>query len=98
MQLEEGDRIILFTDGAYDARSPGGERFGLDRLREILTRQATPPKWPSYLMRLIETYEAGMPDDDLLIAEIAFLRRRSVSSVTGDELPVSRPEVVGARA
>jgi hypothetical protein len=49
-------------------------------------------------MRLIETYEAGMPEDDLLIAEVAFLRRRSVSSVTGDELPVSRPEAVGARA
>jgi hypothetical protein len=98
VQLEEGDRIILFTDGAYDARSPGGERFGLDRLREILTRQATPPKWTSYLMRLIETYEAGMPEDDLLIAEVAFLRRRSVSSVTGDELPVSRPEAVGAWA
>lgn len=98
VQLEEGDRIILFTDGAYDARSPGGERFGLDRLREILTRQATPPKWTSYLMRLIETYEAGMPEDDLLIAEVAFLRRRSISSVTGDELPVSRPEAVGVRA
>jgi hypothetical protein len=98
VQLEEGDRIVLFTDGAYDARSPRGERFGLDRLRDILARQATPPKWPAYLMRLIETYEAGMPEDDLLIAEISFLQRRSISSVTGDELPVSRSEALGARA
>lgn len=98
VQLEEGDRIVLFTDGAYDARSPRGERFGLDRLREILSRPAAPPSWPAYLMRLIETYEAGTPEDDLLIAEIAFLRRRSISSVTGDELPVSRSEAIGARA
>ncbi len=98
VQLEEGDRIVLFTDGAYDARSPRGERFGLDRLREIMSRPAAPPKWPAYLMRLIETYEAGTPEDDLLIAEIAFLRRRSISSVTGDELPVSRSEAIGARA
>jgi hypothetical protein len=96
--LEEGDRLILFTDGAYDAKSPGGERFGLDRLREILRRPTAPPNWTQFLMNLVETFEAGMPEDDLLVAEVAFLNRRSISSVTGDEAPIPRMRVSGANA
>ena len=91
VRLEEGDTMILYTDGAYDARNPKGERFGLDRLREILQRSSAPPSWTQYLMRLVETFEAGMPEDDLLIAEVSFFSRRSLSSITGDDLPLSAP-------
>ncbi len=92
VQLEERDTLILFTDGAYDARSPGGERFGLDRLREILRRPNPPVRWSQYLIRLVETFEAGLPEDDLLVAEITFTQRRSMwSSVTGDEPPLPAP-------
>jgi phosphoserine phosphatase RsbU/P len=97
VRLEEGDRIVMFTDGAYEARSPRGDRFGLDRLREILQRQSAPPSWPQYIMRLVETFESGMPEDDLLVAEIAFMHRRSMSSVTGDDLPVPAAASAGAR-
>jgi hypothetical protein len=97
IQLEEGDRIILYTDGAYDAKSPRGDRFGLDRLREILQRPTAPPSWTGFLMNLVETFEAGMPEDDLLIAEISFRSRKSVySSVTGDDVPVPRSSFTGA--
>ena len=87
IQLEERDTLILFTDGAYDAKSPRGERFGLERLREIVSRPVAPPRWTQFLMRLVETFEAGMAEDDLLIAEVAFLQRRSVSWITGDAPP-----------
>ena len=96
VQLTEGDRLILFTDGAYDAKSPNGERFGLDRLREIIRRPSAPPSWTRFLMNLIDTFEAGLPEDDLLIAEITLVQRRSLSSITGDDLPVSRREMTGA--
>lgn len=97
IHLEEGDRVILFTDGAYDAKSPRGERFGLDRLREILRRPAAPASWTHFLMNLVETFEAGMPEDDLLVAEVSFRSRKSVSSsVTGDDLPVPRSNLAGA--
>lgn len=93
--LEERDTLILFTDGAYDARSPRGERFGLDRLREILRRPNPPVRWSQYLVRLVETFEAGLPEDDLLVAEVTFTQRRSVwSSVTGDEPPMPAPAAV----
>ena len=98
MRLEEGDTLVLFTDGAYDARSPRGERFGLDRLREILQRPSAPPRWTQYLMRLVETFEAGMPEDDLLIAELTFVSRRSLSSITGDDLPQTARSYAEARA
>jgi hypothetical protein len=98
VRLQEGDTLVLFTDGAYDARSPRGERFGLDRLREIMRKPAAPAQWTKYLMRLVETFEAGMPEDDLLIAEVTFLQRTSVSSVTGDDLPVPARRRVEATA
>lgn len=98
VRLDEGDTIILYTDGAYDARNPRGERFGLDRLREILQRSSAPPSWTQYLMRLVETFEAGMPEDDLLIAEVSFFSRRSLSSITGDDLPRSAPVPAGGAA
>lgn len=37
-QLEPGDRIVLFTDGVTDARSPGKEFFGEARLVDLLVR------------------------------------------------------------
>jgi serine phosphatase RsbU (regulator of sigma subunit) len=90
LQLNERDTLILFTDGAYDAKNPRGERFGLEQLRDTIARPVAPPKWTQFLMRLLETYEAGVAEDDLLIAEITLLQRRSVSHVTGDALPLSR--------
>jgi hypothetical protein len=98
VRLEEGDTMVLFTDGAYDARNPRGERFGLERLREIMQRSSSPPSWTQYLMRLVETFEAGMPEDDLLIAEVTFFSRRSLSSITGDDLPMPAEAYAGARA
>jgi len=41
LSLEPGDRLFLCTDGAADLQSPAGERFGHERLREVL-RQAAP--------------------------------------------------------
>ncbi len=36
IQLQPGDRIFLYTDGVNEAKRPDGERFGLDRLVEVL--------------------------------------------------------------
>lgn len=32
VEIRPGERLILYTDGITDAASPGGERFGQDRL------------------------------------------------------------------
>ena len=36
VQIEAGDRVVLFTDGVVEATSPGGEPFGEQRLRGLL--------------------------------------------------------------
>jgi sigma-B regulation protein RsbU (phosphoserine phosphatase) len=36
IKLQEGDVIIIGTDGIWEARSPDGEMFGKDRLRRLL--------------------------------------------------------------
>ncbi len=35
--LRDGDRVVLYTDGILDTRSPDGEFFGEERLIEVLT-------------------------------------------------------------
>ncbi|GAA3932221.1 PP2C family protein-serine/threonine phosphatase [Actinomadura viridis] len=37
-QLEPGDRLVLYTDGITEARSPEGREFGLERFVDFLIR------------------------------------------------------------
>ncbi len=41
--LEEGDLLLLYSDGAIDARSENRERYGSDRLKESLTEKREEP-------------------------------------------------------
>jgi PAS domain S-box-containing protein len=36
IELEQGDTVILFTDGAFEARSSGDDFFGMDRVIEVV--------------------------------------------------------------
>jgi serine phosphatase RsbU (regulator of sigma subunit) len=55
-QLEPGDRLLFYTDGIVDARSPDGEPFGLDRFTDfIIRREADGLTAPETLRRLIHT-------------------------------------------
>jgi sigma-B regulation protein RsbU (phosphoserine phosphatase) len=36
IELQEGDVVIVGTDGIWEARSPDGEMFGKERLRRLL--------------------------------------------------------------
>ncbi len=43
LELESGDRLLLFTDGVVEARSPQSEEFGETRLLELLHNYASKP-------------------------------------------------------
>jgi serine/threonine protein phosphatase PrpC len=69
--LEPGDRLLLFSDGVVEARSTGGEFFGLDRLVDLATRQesARQPA-PETLRRLINAvleHQQNMLQDDATV-------------------------------
>ncbi len=36
IEMQPGDRLILFSDGVSDAENPAGENYGTDRLRSIV--------------------------------------------------------------
>lgn len=41
LELEEGDMIVLYTDGITEAKNDEGEMFGLERLQEAIKKYAT---------------------------------------------------------
>ena len=40
ISMVSGDRLFVYTDGVIDAPSPGGESFGLARLKDVLDANA----------------------------------------------------------
>jgi hypothetical protein len=69
--LEPGDRLLLFSDGVVEARSTGGEFFGLDRLVDLVTRQESARQTaPETLRRLINAvleHQQDMLQDDATV-------------------------------
>jgi Stage II sporulation protein E (SpoIIE) len=43
-ELEPDDAVLLYTDGVVEARAPDGELFELDRLADLLEREAEQDK------------------------------------------------------
>ncbi|MEV0213752.1 PP2C family protein-serine/threonine phosphatase [Micromonospora sp. NPDC050695] len=66
--LHPGDRILAYTDGITDARSAGGERFGLDRLVDFVNRALNDglpsPETMRRLVRAVVSYQDDELDDD----------------------------------
>ncbi|TXS39548.1 serine/threonine-protein phosphatase [Streptomyces sp. or43] len=70
-QLNPGDRLVLYTDGITEARSPAGEEFGLERFMDfILAHNAEGLPVPETLRRLIHSvldYQKGQLQDDATV-------------------------------
>jgi serine phosphatase RsbU (regulator of sigma subunit) len=73
--LEPGDAVLLYTDGVTEARTADGDLFGLDRLIDLLEREAASGQPPEEilrrLVRAVVDYEPGGLRDDatLLLAQ-----------------------------
>ena len=69
LRLMPGEALILYTDGVTEARSPDGEFFGEERLRELL-RSCVDCDAETFARRIksvVLEFQEGYPRDDLAI-------------------------------
>ena len=43
LNLNPGDKVILYTDGVTEARNPSEDLFGLPRLTDIISKHGSKP-------------------------------------------------------
>jgi serine phosphatase RsbU (regulator of sigma subunit) len=76
-RLEPGDRLVLYTDGITEARSPGGEFFGERRLADFISAAAAAgdpaPETVRRLMRHVLAHQADQLQDDASIVVLEWL-------------------------
>jgi serine phosphatase RsbU (regulator of sigma subunit) len=74
-RFDHGDALLLYTDGAFEARNAEGAMFTLDGLRRALVRcAAVAPGRGELAQRLlddVDAFRSGPPSDDTLILEVS---------------------------
>jgi serine phosphatase RsbU (regulator of sigma subunit) len=68
LTLEPGDRVLLYTDGVVEARTPEGEEFGVDRLADLMVREGLSGQVPAEILRRLvqacREWQGGRLRDD----------------------------------
>lgn len=70
-----GDRMVLYTDGLTEARSPSGQQFGRKALQSLIESQVEKPinKTMDVLTQALQTHLSGRcADDDVTLVGIDF--------------------------
>lgn len=78
VEFMPGDSLIVYTDGAIEARSMEGKMLQIDGLRRILGAPAMPGvlnggqgQWAEKILNEVTAYRSGLPpEDDTLAIEI----------------------------
>jgi sigma-B regulation protein RsbU (phosphoserine phosphatase) len=76
LELEPGDRLVLFTDGLIDARSPQGQRLKQIGLAELLKASADLPVdgWVQAVFQALARYQGGAEQyDDMTLLAVEVL-------------------------
>ncbi|MBU6414190.1 MAG: SpoIIE family protein phosphatase [Planctomycetes bacterium] len=67
-----GDRIIAYTDGAFECRDRNGQQLRISGIRRLLARGPGEAKsWPESIIRAVADFRHGPPPDDTLVIEIS---------------------------
>jgi serine phosphatase RsbU (regulator of sigma subunit) len=76
VELAPGDILIIYTDGAFEARDRLGRSLGLKNLQQLMQQNPPPRNWPQFITSTVEKHHAGRADDDILVAAVTFLLPR----------------------
>lgn len=69
--LDEGDRIFMWSDGIHEARNPLGDMFGEERLLEVFAQSREPALVFDEILASVKNFiGSGEQDDDLSMIEI----------------------------
>ncbi|MCB9852687.1 MAG: serine/threonine-protein phosphatase [Phycisphaerales bacterium] len=83
IRVRHGDKLVIVTDGAHEARNSSGELFGIDRLDHCLNqhRQLDCPKLVQVIVQRLD--EHGAPDwreqDDVTLLALEFVDNLGVN-------------------
>lgn len=67
-----GDCVIAYTDGAIEARPPGGKMLGMSGFLRLIAMPRDPTQsWPLSLLMEVERFRACPPEDDTLVIEVS---------------------------
>ncbi len=94
-QLQRGDRVLFYTDGIIESRSPDGAFFGAERLADFLVRAALDGVPVAETARrlsasVIDYVDAGLNDDATLLL-IEYRAQRSPPDDPSGEHAASAP-------
>jgi sigma-B regulation protein RsbU (phosphoserine phosphatase) len=66
LQLSPGDALVCYSDGLTDATSPDGERYGLERLKEVIARAGyeSARLLAEATIADVDSFRAGTPQPD----------------------------------
>jgi serine phosphatase RsbU (regulator of sigma subunit) len=92
LQLEPGDRMFLFTDGFTDAINGDGDRFGDERLLDLVKKMRSLPshQFIGELMKSIDDFAGNAPQfDDLTAMLTTVTARKSGDNGTKGHIPAA---------
>ena len=71
IEIEQDDRIYVYSDGVIETFNPEGEMFGQQRLEEHFLQDSLPESPLEVIKTSLETFQAGTPQkDDTTMLEI----------------------------
>lgn len=74
ISLNEGDKLLLYTDGIIEAKNKYGEQFGLERLRELARDRNH--NIIEDIKRYVKEYEFNTKEDDFAIIKARYVRNQ----------------------
>lgn len=78
-EVDEGDRIFLWSDGIVEACSPQGELFGEQRLRQVFSDTPNPGDlFDQVHQRVLEFIGGAQRSDDLSMVEVTVMPEQAL--------------------